>query len=137
MLRIAPAVVPLFLSLACACASAPTRPATDQPATGEPARRAAATRASENVDDVNPTLQSNEPVIPLRDLGPGRCVDGFDCSDTVGLPPSGYRWDCVRGKCERARLPSVGGVQQTPDSNTAKAEPEKKVKARKARRRSR
>ena len=44
-------------------------------------------------------------------LQAGHCEESFDCVDTVGFPPSGYRWSCDDGKCGRVKLPNLGGEQ--------------------------
>jgi hypothetical protein len=70
-------------------------------------------------------------------LQAGHCVDGFDCVDTMGLPPSGYRWSCDNGKCGRAKLPMIGGGQPAAveAEKTAAAADKPKAKSSKRRRR--
>jgi hypothetical protein len=66
-------------------------------------------------------------------LAPGHCEESFDCVDTVGFPPSGYRWSCDNGKCGRAKLPSLGGEQQpaATDQDASAVASEPKTKSRK------
>jgi len=119
-------VVPFILSLACSCGSAPARPST-----GEPGSRTPVAAVAPTVAEAASTPARAEPVKPRPVLGPGRCEDGFDCVDTVGFPPSGYRWDCVRSKCERAKLPSLGSAtppaeaSATAENATTKSKPRK------------
>jgi len=99
--------VPFIVSLACACASAPAKPSTDVPQSDVHATTVPAPVAEMTANTGPGEATRSRPV-----LGPGRCDDGFDCVDTVGFPASGYRWDCVNSKCERAKLPVIGGETQ-------------------------
>jgi hypothetical protein len=106
-------IAALFL---CSCASAPAK---------KPAKETSAP-PPENTKTAPPPKASEEPTPLVRPaeprpkLGPGQCVDSFDCVDTVGFPPPGHRWNCVERKCTRAKLPSLGGV---PEGTTAEATP--------------
>lgn len=123
--------IALVASLACACASAPAAPSVD-----EPRPKAATASAPGSLAEASPAPVYAEPVTPRPALKRGQCVDGFDCVDTVGFPASGYRWACVSGKCERAKLPVIGG-EAAPVEATATAENKKgKSKSRKSGRRS-
>jgi hypothetical protein len=103
MLRPAVATLVLvFLFTSCASAPASKPDAPPAPKVNKPP----ATRAAP-ASDGPPAVARVEEARPA--LGPGQCVDGFDCVDTVGFPPAGQRWACVAGKCTRAKLPSLGG----------------------------
>jgi hypothetical protein len=94
----------LPLVLLCACASAPPKP-TAPPAQEKPAVSATAP---------TPAAKAAAPVAVAPEhpkLGPGQCVESFDCVDTVGFPPPGHRWTCEAGKCGRAKLPDLGASQ--------------------------
>ena len=131
-----PKVAPLALGIlfACSCASAPPEPAAPPP---EPKPKVAVKKEVKEVAEAPLVVL---PTKPRKKLGPGQCEDCFDCVDTVGFPPPGYRWNCVNGKCGRAKLPSVGptGAATGGDTPAASEEPPPapaKAKKKKKRRR--
>jgi hypothetical protein len=106
-MRLTTPAVPMFFSLLCSCASAPAKPAP----TPAPPKTAAAPIAPKS--EAVPALGVKEPAREAPKLAAGQCVDSFDCVDTVGFPPPGHRWDCVAGKCNRTKLPSLGASEET------------------------
>jgi hypothetical protein len=111
----------LPLVLLCACASAPPKP-TATPAQEKPA-------VSATTPTPAPATAAPVAVAPEHPkLGPGQCLESFDCVDTVGFPPPGHRWTCEAGKCGRAKLPDLGASQDaSADANQAAAAAEEKV----------
>jgi hypothetical protein len=114
----------LFALLIFGCASAPPQP----PAAPPPQRQPKITATAAANEAPPPAAVS---VLPRRKLGPGQCEDGFDCVDTVGFPPSGQRWACVQGKCNRVPLPSLlpdgaTGSQESSQVSSRKATPRKR-----------
>lgn len=121
----------LVVVLASSCASAPTKPSANEPqATKAPV---VATTAVPEKEAAGPTVL---PIEPHGELGRGKCVDCFDCVDTVGFPPPGYRWACVKEKCEKAKLTGFTGLSQEKEEVVSNSEPAKRpAKSRKSRRR--
>jgi hypothetical protein len=118
------------VALASSCASAPSKPqATQSPPPAAPV--STPTPAPEETQAATAVL----PIDPHGELGRGKCIDCFDCVDTVGFPAPGYRWACVNGKCEKAKLTGFTGVSQ-PAEVVSNSEPAKRPsKARKSSRR--
>lgn len=106
------------VALAGACGSTPVRPSSDEKP--QPPESVASTPLPE------PAESRAAAVVPIEPRGPlarGRCVDGFDCVDTVGFPASGYRWACVEGKCQKAKLAGFTGQTQEPTEAVSNTEP--------------
>jgi hypothetical protein len=118
------------LSLSCATSSSqPKAPSTPQ------AKPGVATPAPEPVAEADPNSMANFMTRPK--LEAGHCVDGFDCTDTVGLPPSGYRWSCDNGKCAKVKLPVMSGGQPAAAEEAKTAAEDSKPKAKSSKRRRR
>jgi hypothetical protein len=114
-------------SLASSCASAPAKPAARE----SQAAAALAAAPSTAMKEVPAVAR----VLPIDQHGPlrrGRCVDCFDCVDTIGFPAPGYRWACVSGKCERSKLPNVGDANQPAEVLGSGASPTRSSKARRS-----
>jgi hypothetical protein len=107
------------------CASAPAKPSDN----GSGAAVAPAGAPSQAAKDV-PQVARVLPIDPHGPLGRGRCVDCFDCVDTVGFPAPGFRWACVHGKCERNKLPGVGEANQPADAVSSGEPAQRGAKAR-------
>jgi hypothetical protein len=110
----------LFVAmLASACASAPAKPSANE---------SQAAKAPVVATTVVPEKKAGPaavlPIDPHGELKRGRCVDCFDCVDTVGFPAPGFRWACVNGKCERAKLLGFTGQGQ-PAEVVSNSEPAK------------
>ena len=127
MLRPTSAIVPLVL-LACSCASAPEKKAPPPPALPHPA----VTEAVPSEVPPSPAPQAaTEP-----NLEPGRCVESFDCVDTVGFPPAGQRWACNEGKCNHSKLPDLNASDSSAAPPEATASDDRiEAKSKKSRRR--
>jgi hypothetical protein len=123
----------LAMLLIGSCASAPDAKPTAPPE-GE---RSPVTSSKE--PDPEPVATRPTVLFSHPKLGPGRCVDGFDCSDTVGFPPAGQRWSCVGGKCVHVKLPSLGGTDAKAETeashDTAPPADDKPVRKKSKRRR--
>jgi hypothetical protein len=121
----------LFVLGVCSCASAPTKPATAEAAAEQPSTSPAV------ASDENLPAPAAVSFTPSRKLGPGQCEECFDCVDTVGFPPPGHKWACVRDKCVKAKLTGFAGETSSASGDNS-AEPEKpQASARKARKRRR
>jgi hypothetical protein len=96
------AAFPLAVALLSSCASAP-------PSDSEPIPRQRTVRVPPKVTPTPaPEVAENKGPIVVQEtrkkLAPNTCNDCFDCVDTVGFAPDGYRWSCVSGSCVRAKL---------------------------------
>ena len=128
-----PGVVGILLAVLCAsCATSPTRTKARSMPGPKPA---IVPTGPVPAAEMAPTPETATPTRPK--LRPGHCEEGFDCVDTVGFPPDGYRWDCEEGKCSRVKLPSLGGEEPPPeDANSAPMAGKARAKSQRTRRQS-
>jgi hypothetical protein len=109
------------VALVGSCASAPAKPAATKP------QAPAAPASTPNPAPEETTAAATVlPIEPHGELGRGKCVDCFDCVDTVGFPAPGYRWACVNGKCEKAKLTGFTGESQQTAEVSSNSEPAKR-----------
>jgi hypothetical protein len=124
-------VASFVVALGSSCASTPAKPSE-----GKPQAPAPSASPPPNARGESAAAAAVLPVEPHGPLARGKCVDCFDCVDTVGFPAPGYRWACVAGKCEKAKLTGFTGETQQPAEVLSNSEPAKRpAKARRSGRR--
>jgi hypothetical protein len=96
--------------LLCSCASTP-------PVSGRPSLKGSHQATNESLTRESEAAATASPK-PTK-LAAGRCNDCFDCVDTVGFAPDGYRWACVSSKCVQTKL--QGFEATTADAKARKA----------------